>query len=68
MSVRREVLFSTYKTEISATVCEDGYITLRDGGNTISELSLIPAKEAQRIVEILESAINEVERINRGEA
>ena len=59
MSVRREVLFSAYKTEISATVCEDGYITLRNGENTISELSLIPAAEAKRVIEILEAAIAE---------
>lgn len=67
MSVRREVLFSDYKTEISATVCEDGYITLRDGENTISELSLIPAGEAKRIIEILEAAIAEAIEV-RGEA
>lgn len=66
MSVRREVLFSAYKTEISATVCEDGYITLRDGENTISELSLIPAAEAKRVIEILENAVYESQQI-RGE-
>lgn len=67
MSVRREVLFSTYKTEISAVVSEDGYITLRDDGKTINELSLMPAAEAKRVIEILEAAIAEAIEV-RGEA
>lgn len=66
MSISREVLFSTYKTEISAVVSKDGYITLRDGENTISELSLIPAAEAKRVIEILENAVYESQQI-RGE-
>lgn len=66
MSISREVLFSTYKTEISAVVSKDGYITLRDDGKTISELALIPAAEAKRVIEILENAVYESQQI-RGE-
>jgi len=67
MSISREVLFSAYKTEISAVVSKDGYITLRDDGKTISELALIPAAEAKRVIEILEAAIAEALEV-RGEA
>ena len=67
MSISREVLFSAYKIEISAVVSKDGYITLRDDGKTISELALIPAAEAKRVIEILEAAIAEALEV-RGEA
>ena len=66
MSISREVLFSTYKTEISAVVSKDGYITLRDDGKIISELAMIPAAEAKRVIEILENAVYESQKI-RGE-
>ena len=66
MSVIRDVLFRANKTEISAVVTEEGYITLLDGANTISELSLIPADEAKRVIEILENAVYESQQI-RGE-
>ena len=67
MSITREVLYSTYKTEISAVVSKNGFITLRDDGKTISELALIPAAEAKRVIEILEAAIAEALEV-RGEA